>query len=127
VTTARPTQALRDPGVPVDKLLLLTCNLTAPDPQLDGLVARARMRGIPLVMLSCHNPYDILHVAGVATNVLVYGASGIDQTNHSERRIRLNLEQALRKVFTAGSAAAFRGRVPVDLVVRGAAQVVAAR
>jgi hypothetical protein len=66
-------------------------------------------------------------VAGVATNVLVYGASGIDQTNYSERRFRLNLEQALRKVFTAGSAAAFRGRVPVDLAVRGAAEAVAAR
>jgi len=115
VTMARPADALRDPGTPVDKLLLLTCNLTAPDPQLDGLVARARSRGVPLVMLSCHNPYDILHVAGVATNVLVYGASGVDQTNYSERRFRLNLEQALRKVFTASSAAAFGGRVPVQL------------
>ncbi|MFL6681994.1 MAG: glycoside hydrolase family 3 protein [Burkholderiaceae bacterium] len=115
VTTARPADALREPGLPVDKLLLLTCNLTAPDPRLDGLVARARACDVPLVMLSCHNPYDVLHVTGVATNVLVYGASGIDQTNYSERRFRLNLEQALHKVFTASSAAAFCGHVPVDL------------
>jgi len=118
-TTARPADALRDAGTPVDKLLLLTCNLTAPDVQLDGLVARARTRGVPLVMLSCHNPYDVLHVAGVSTNVLVYGASGIDQTNYSERRFRLNLAQALRKVFTARSTQAFGGRVPVELGVRG--------
>lgn len=115
---ARPVDALRDsvstaPGV--DKLLLLTCNLTAPDPQLDALVERARARGVPLVMLSCHNPYDILHVAGVDTNVLVYGASGVDQTNYSERRFRLNLAQAVGKVFGATSVADFSGRVPVEL------------
>jgi len=115
--------ALGDPKAPVDKLLLLTCNLTAPDPRLDALVARAGTRGIPLVMLSCHNPYDILHVAGVATNVLVYGASGVDQTNYSERRFRLNLAQALRKVFTASSVAAFVGRVPVELAGRSVASV----
>ena len=61
--------------------------------------------------------------AGVATNVLVYGASGVDQTNYSERRFRLNLEQALRKVFTASSAAAFGGRVPVQLGARAVAPV----
>ena len=112
---SRPSDALRDPHEPVDKLLLLTCNLTAPDPALDALVARARERGVPLVMLSCHNPYDLQHVAGVDTNVLVYGASGIDQTNYSERRFRLNLAQALRKVFGATSAAAFSGRSPVEI------------
>lgn len=115
---ARPVDALRDPVTTdsgVDKLLLLTCNLTAPDPQLDALVERALVRGVPLVMLSCHNPYDILHVAGVDTNVLVYGASGVDQTNYSERRFRLNLAQAVGKVFGATSVADFSGRVPVAL------------
>jgi beta-N-acetylhexosaminidase len=115
VHTAKPDEALRDGGDRPDKLLLLTCNLAAPDARLDALVARARHRGVPLVMLSCHNPYDVTHVAGVETNVLVYGASGIDQTNYSERRFRLNLEQALRKLFGAASTAAFSGRCPVEI------------
>jgi beta-N-acetylhexosaminidase len=115
---ARPADALRDPHEPVDKLLLLTCNLTAPDPALDALVDRARARGVPLVLLSCHNPYDIQHVAGADTNVLVYGASGIDQTNYSERRFRLNLAQGLRKVFGATSAVEFGGRAPVQIEAR---------
>ena len=120
---ARPSDALRDPHESADKLLLLTCNLTAPEPALDALVARARERDVPLVLLSCHNPYDIRHVAGVDTNVLVYGASGVDQTNYTERRFRLNLAQALRKVFGATSAAAFSGRAPVQIEARpGAAQ-----
>ena len=118
--TAKPDEALRDGGERVDKLLLLTCNLTAPDARLDALVARARARGVPLVMLSCHNPYDVAHVAGVETNVLVYGGSGVDQTNYSERRFRLNLEQALRKLFGASSITAFSGRCPVDITVRPA-------
>ena len=116
VRTARPDDALRDGGDGADKLLLLTCNLTQPDARLDALVARARRRGVPLVMLSCHNPYDVSCVAGVETNVLVYGASGVDQTNYSERRFRLNLEQALRKVFAAASTAAFSARCPVEIV-----------
>ena len=116
VHTAKPDEVLRDGGDRVDKLLLLTCNLAAPDARLDTLVARARGRGVPLVMLSCHNPYDVAHVAGVETNVLVYGASGVDQTNYSERRFRLNLEQALRKVFAAASTAAFSARCPVEIV-----------
>jgi len=119
----RPVDALRDPGDAVDKVLLLTCNLVAADPQIDALVERARERGVPLVMLSCHNPYDILHVAGVHTNVLVYGASGIDQTNYSERRFRLNLERAVGKVFSATSVGDFGGRVPVELAAFGALEV----
>ena len=115
VHAARPDEALRDGGDRADKLLLLTCNLAAPDARLDALVARARQRGVPLVMLSCHNPYDVAHVAGVETNVLVYGASGVDQTNYSERRFRLNLEQALRKLFGAARATAFGARCPVEI------------
>jgi beta-N-acetylhexosaminidase len=125
VRTAQPADALRDASEHVDKLLLLTCNLTAPRPELDALVARARERGVALVLLSCHNPYDIAHVAGVDTNVLVYGASGIDQTNYSERRFRLNLDQALRKLFATGSAATFSARVPVEIEVRAAPSAIA--
>jgi len=99
-----------------DKVLLLTCNLVAPEARLDAVVARARDAGVPLVMLSCHNPYDVVHVRGVAANVLVYGASGVDQTNYSERRFRLNLAQALRAVFDARPLSeAFPGRCPVAL------------
>jgi beta-N-acetylhexosaminidase len=112
---ATPQAALARGLAGADLVLLLTCNLVAPDARLDALVARARADGVPLVMLSCHNPYDVAHVAGVRTNVLAYGASGVDQTNYSERRFRLNLVQALRKIAGATSAADFAGRCPVQI------------
>ena len=105
VASARPGDALRDAEVVVDKAILLTCNLTGPDAAIDAFVARARERGVPLVMVSCHNPYDIAHVRGVETNVLAFGASGVDQTNYSERRFRLNLDQAVRRIFGGAGAA----------------------
>ena len=66
-------------------------------------------------MLSCRNPYDIMYVKDVQTNVLVYGVSGLDQTNHHIRSFTLNLTQAVIKIMQATELKEFNTHHPVVL------------
>ncbi len=100
-----------------DKVLLLTCNLTAADARINSLVDQLNQSNKAYVQLSCHNPYDVMNVQGVATNVLVYGASGVDQTNYSLRKFPLNLDQAIIKIFNAKNESEFNKHCPVDLAI----------
>lgn len=98
-----------------DKVLVLTYNLTKSDEKLDHVINRLNHFYKPYVMLSCRNPYDILYVKDVNTNVLVYGVSGLDQTNYHIRQFTLNLNQAIIKIFTATQESEFNLHSPVDL------------
>ncbi len=83
-----------------DKILVLTYNLTKVDNRLNTLISKFNNLDKPYVMLSCRNPYDILYVDNVSTNVLVYGATGLDQTNNKINDFTLNLTAAIIKLFT---------------------------
>ena len=69
----------------------------------------------PYVMFSCRNPYDIMFIKDVTTNILVYGVSGLDQTNYQVRNFTLNLTQAVIKVMTATDIKLFNTHCPVSL------------
>ena len=83
-----------------DKILVLTYNLTKVDNRLNKLINQLNNLDKPYVMLSCRNPYDILYVDDARTNVLVYGATGLDQTNNKINDFTLNLTEAIIKLVT---------------------------
>ena len=99
-----------------DKVLLLTYNLVKSDAQLDQIVNRLNQLNKAYVLLSCHNPYDILYVNQARTNILIFGATGVDQTNYSIRRFPLNLRQGIIKLFTATDINQFNQHCPVELI-----------
>lgn len=98
-----------------DKVIVLTYNITKPDETLDYLFNRLNHFYKPYVMLSCRNPYDIMYVKDVNTNVLVYGVTGMDQTNYHVRNFTLNLDAAVAKIMTATDISEFNNHCPVDL------------
>ena len=101
-----------------DKVLVLTYNLNKTDANLDYIINRLNHFHKPYVMLSCRNPYDILYVKDVATNVLVFGVSGLDQTNNYQTRpFLLNLNQAIIKIFTATEEQDFNLHASIDLSI----------
>ncbi len=101
-----------------DKALVLTYNLAKSDEKLKHIMNRFNHFHKPYVMFSCRNPYDIMHVPDANTNVLVYGVSGMDQTNYQMRNFNLNLTQAVIKVMTAGSLNDFNQHCPVSMEVK---------
>lgn len=99
-----------------DKILVLSYNLTAENAQdLNSIIKDLNNMNKPYVMLSCHNPYDIMELNDVKTNILVFGCSGLDQTNYSVRRFALNITQAVRKIMLAKTIGEFNQHVPVQL------------
>lgn len=101
----------------VDKVLLMTYNLTKPLDSLSRIVEQLNKLATPYVMFSCGNPYDIMYVDNVATNVLIFGTSGFDRTNNLVGQFTLNLTQALILVFRATNENEFNHYLPVDLNV----------
>ena len=83
-----------------DKVLVLTYNLTKIDDRLNQVISHLNNQDKPYVMLSCRNPYDIFYVDDVSTNVLVYGATGLDQTNNKINDFTLNLTAAITELVT---------------------------
>jgi beta-N-acetylhexosaminidase len=98
-----------------DKVLVLTYNLSRNDEKLDRVINRLNHFHKPYVMLSCRNPYDILYVNDVNTNVLVYGVTGLDQTNYQISSFTLNLQAAVTKIMQATSIDEFNTHCPVLL------------
>ena len=99
-----------------DKVLLLSYNLSGTQSVIvNQIVQDLNNLDKPYVLLSCHNPYDVLELNNVRTNVLAFGCSGIDQTNYSVRRFTLNTTQALRKIMLAQSTKEFNHHLPVQL------------
>lgn len=98
-----------------DKVLLLTYNLTKVDDKLNHIINRLNHFYKPYVMLSCRNPYDIMYLKEVQTNVLVYGASGLDQTNYHLRTFNLNLNATINKIMVTTDIKQFNTHCPVDL------------
>ena len=98
-----------------DKILVLTYNVSKTDEKLDYLMNRFNHFRKPYVMFSCRNPYDIMFIKDVTTNILVYGVSGLDQTNYQVRNFTLNLTQAVIKVMTATDIKLFNTHCPVSL------------
>ncbi len=98
-----------------DKILFLTYNLIQSDDKINYVINRLNHLNKPYVMLSCRNPYDILYVKDVYTNVLIYGSSGFDQTNFQVYNFKLNLTQAIIKIMTCQNIKEFNTYCPVDL------------
>ena len=96
-----------------DKVLVLTYNLKQKEEQLQQIFNNLNNLKKPYVMFSCRNPYDILYIDNVNTNILVYGATGLDQTNKRIHNFSLNLIEAITKVMT--SQTDFNTNCPVKL------------
>lgn len=98
----------------IDKVLLLTYNLNTDTAQPFNTVLKlVKSSGIPYVVVNCHNPYDDLYLDDIDTSVLVFGCSGLDQTNYSIRKFELNMLQAIKKIMTAQHLCDFNHHSPV--------------
>ncbi len=101
-----------------DKVLLITCNLTIKKAsQIQFIVEDLNAKNISYVLISGNNPYDILYLKNVHTNVLAFGCSGFEQTNNLSRKFSLNITQTVRKIMTADKITDFNENIPVDLKI----------
>ncbi len=111
-------EVIADDIYAANKILLLTYNLIGFDETITKIIDMLNENNKQYVMISCHNPYDINYLSQATTNVLVFGSSGVDQTNYSVRTFSLNMIQAIRKIMTATLISDFNHHIPVDLSIK---------
>lgn len=96
------------------KVIVLSYNLNPTTaPPFNSVINLLQQGDISHIVLSCHNPYDSLYLENVNTLVLVFGCSGLDQTNYSIRKFELNMSQAIKKIMTAKSLSEFNTHLPI--------------
>jgi len=104
------------------KVLLITRNLnekTASQVQL--IIDELNLKNISYVLISGNNPYDILYLKNIHTNVLAFGCSGFDQTNKLTRLFSLNIKETIRKIMTADRVTDFnvnKAHIPITKWVK---------
>lgn len=98
-----------------NKVILCSYNLKEHDNRLQSIIDKLNYLGIPYVLLSARNPYDINYLHDVGTNILIYGVSGFDQTNYQIKKFTLNLKAALYLLYNANDIIEFNTFSPVEL------------
>jgi len=83
-----------------DLVILVTYNLKTKGRAAQQTIDKARELGIPLVVISSRNPYDIAYLDNVTANLAIYGITGFDVTNNNRNSLiafalnrGINLEQ----------------------------------
>ena len=92
-----------------DIILLVTYNLRERDTNAQFIINSANDAGIPLVVISSRDPYDIASLSNVKANIAIYGITGFDITNGQRNALETNIRSGLRTLFS--------GKTPARLII----------
>lgn len=101
-----------------DIILLVTYNLRERDTNAQFIINSANDAGIPLVVISSRDPYDIASLSNVKANIAIYGITGFDITNGQRNALETNIRSGLRTLFSGKNARPLNypaGRLPADI------------
>ena len=98
-----------------DKVVVLSYNLSEKEQGINSLFEVLNQLNLPYALICCRNPYDVLIATKSTTNILIYGASGFDQTNYQQQHFALNLNSALDKIASKDTAEYYNHYTPVVL------------
>ena len=98
-----------------DKVIVLSYNLSEKEQGINSLFELLNQLNLPYTLICCRNPYDVLIATKSTTNILIYGASGFDQTNYQQQHFALNLNAALDKIASKDTAEYYNHYTPVVL------------
>ena len=102
-----------------DLVILVTYNLKTQGRAAQQTIDKARELGIPLVVISSRNPYDIAYLDNVTANLAIYGITGFDVTNNNRNSLEANIRAGIRTLFKNDTDILFfnvpSGKLPVDI------------
>lgn len=101
-----------------DFIVLVTYNLRERDTNAQFIINSANEAGIPLVVISSRDPYDIASLSNVKANIAIYGITGFDITNGQRNALETNIRSGLRTLFSGKNARPLNyptGRLPADI------------
>ena len=101
-----------------DLILLVTYNLKNRNTDAQFIIDSANSTGIPVVVISARDPYDIAYLNNVKANIAIYGITGFDITNGQRNALETNIRSGLRTLFSGKNSEPLNspaGRLPVDI------------
>lgn len=103
-----------------DLIILATYNLKENPANAQRVIDRAKIKNIPVVVISTRNPYDIAYLHDVKANIAIYGITGFDVTNNVRNSLETNISSGLRTLFVSGQPGAKPlnnpvGKLPVNI------------
>jgi beta-N-acetylhexosaminidase len=102
-----------------DLVILVTYNLKTKGRAAQQTIDKARELGIPLVVISSRNPYDIAYLDNVTANLAIYGITGFDVTNNNRNSLEANIRAGIRTLFKNDADTLLfnvpSGKLPVDI------------
>lgn len=103
-----------------DLIILATYNLKENPDNAQKIIDRAKLKNIPLVVISTRNPYDIAYLHDVKANIAIYGITGFDVTNNVRNALETNILSGLRTLFVSDKLGAAplnipQGKLPVNI------------
>lgn len=101
-----------------DLILLVTYNLKNRNTDAQFIIDSANSTGIPVVVISARDPYDIAYLNNVKANIAIYGITGFDITNGQRNALETNIRSGLRTLFSGKNSTPLNspaGRLPVDI------------
>lgn len=94
-----------------DLIILATYNLKENPDNAQKIIDRAKLKNIPLVVISTRNHYDIAYLHDVKANITIYGITGFDVTNNVRNALETNILSGLRTLFVSDKL----GTVPLNI------------
>lgn len=103
-----------------DLIILATYNLKENPVNAQRIIDRAKLKNIPLVVISTRNPYDIAYLHDVKSNIAIYGITGFDVTNNVRNALETNILSGLRTLFVSDKPDSLplnipQGKLPVNI------------
>ncbi|OMQ26989.1 beta-N-acetylhexosaminidase [Serratia oryzae] len=102
-----------------DLVIMVTYNLKTKGHAAQQTIDKARELGVPLVVISSRNPYDIAYLDNVTANLAIYGITGFDVTNNNRNSLEANIRAGIRTLFKNDAAPLLfnvpSGKLPVDI------------
>ncbi|PVZ83959.1 beta-N-acetylhexosaminidase [Serratia sp. S1B] len=102
-----------------DLVILVTYNLKIKGSAAQQTIDKAKELGIPLVVISSRNPYDIAYLDNVTANLAIYGITGFDVTNNNRNSLEANIRAGIRTLFKNDADTLIfnvpSGKLPVDI------------
>ena len=103
-----------------DLIILASYNLKENPANAQKIIDRAKLKNIPLVVISTRNPYDIAYLHDVKSNIAIYGITGFDVTNNVRNSLETNILSGLRTLFVSDKSDAVplntpQGKLPVNI------------
>jgi beta-N-acetylhexosaminidase len=102
-----------------DLVIMVTYNLKTKGHAAQQTIDKARELGVPLVVISSRNPYDIAYLDNVTANLAIYGITGFDVTNNNRNSLEANIRAGIRTLFKNDADTLLfnvpSGKLPVDI------------